>query len=107
MLFLIIILMLFCLTVLLQFLYGIFHISSNITILDLARVYYYARKAKSNYNMYLSTGDESYRQPTLDYIDSIEKYLDVYDLRYIYGIDLISIKKDVMPKPPYYDVYVK
>lgn len=62
---------------------------------DFSKVYYYAKKIQKNYLQYQQTSSDIYQRNIMNYLTEIKKYMDLYDVRYIYGIDLIQIDKTI------------
>ena len=78
--------------------YGIFHFNYNIQPSSLIKTRQYAVLAEHNYKKYKETNYDGYKQKVINAINEIEKYMDVYDVRYNFGIDLIDIKNEVLIK---------
>ena len=78
--------------------YGIFHFNYDIQPTQLIKTRQYAVVAEYNYKKYKEIKNDIYKQKVIKAINEIEKYMDVYDVRYIYGIDLIDIKKELVLK---------
>lgn len=84
-------------TFLTELMYGIFHFNYNQKPVDLIKVRQYALLVKQDYALYKKTSDNMYKDKIIEHFNQIEKYMDVYDVRYTFGIDLINIKKEIMP----------
>jgi len=84
-------------TFLIELMYGISHFNYNQKPIDLIKVRQIALVIKQDYALYKKTSDDMYKNKIIQHFNEIEKYMDVYDVRYIFGIDLINIKKEIMP----------
>lgn len=83
-------------TFFIEFLYGIFHFNYKVNTIQLIKVKQYAFLIKQLYVQYKNTGDIEYKNKIIKCFNEIEKYMDIYDVKYIYSIDLINIKKELM-----------
>lgn len=85
-------------TFFIELMYGIFHFNYNIQPSQLIKTRQYAVLAEHNYKKYKATKNDVYKQKVINAINEIEKYMDVYDVKYNFGIDLIDIKKELIIK---------
>ena len=83
-------------TFLIEFMYGIFHFNYNVRPIEWSNVYQYAVLVKYNYTLYKKSNDDKYKNEIIKYFNEINKYMDVYDARTIFGINLIDIQKEIM-----------
>lgn len=82
-------------TFLTELMYGIFNFNYNKRPIDLIKVRQIALVIKQDYELYKKTDDDTYIDKITGHFNEIEKYMDVYDVRYMFGIDLINIKKEI------------
>ena len=90
----IIIIALICLTFMVELMYGIFHFNYNTRPIDFIKLRGNALECKRDYGLYKSTGDKLYLERAKKCVKELEKYMDVYDVRFFYGVDLIDVQKN-------------
>jgi len=83
-------------TFLIEFMYGIFHFNYNVKPIEWAKVNKYAISIQQNYALYKVSKDDKYKNIIINHFNEINKYMDVYDVRFIFGIDLIEIQKEIV-----------
>jgi len=98
-----IIILLFVSAFLLQFIYGITTINQNIKPIDMFVVHHYAKKIQAEYDLFKKTNNNLYKQQILWELGELEKLMSVYDIKYIFSIDLVEIKRD-LTQQKYYDI---
>jgi hypothetical protein len=75
--------------------YGIHSLQYNIKPLDFVKIKIYLNRAQYNYELYRKTHKFTYKQQALYNISLLEQYMNVYDARYLYKIDVVKMKRDL------------
>jgi hypothetical protein len=78
--------------------YGIFHFNFNTRPIDIIKLRHYAVAGQKYYDLYKKTKNIKYLEKVKFCLDTLEKTMDVYDVRVFYSIDLIDAKKEVTLK---------
>ena len=86
----------FTFTFFIESIYAIHHFNYKMTIYDYIKTRQYAVLAKQFYENYKKTQNMMYRQKIIKCFHEIEKNMDVYDVRYNFGIDLIKIRREIV-----------
>lgn len=82
-------------TISMEFMYGIYKFKYNTKFNDIIRYKFVAIEVQKNYNVYTVTHNNNNKVKALKMISEIEKYVDIYDARMIYGVDLVNIKNEL------------
>lgn len=89
---------LICITFMVELMYGIYHFNYKIRPIDLVPLRHYAVAGKKYYSLYKNTKNIEYLKKVKMCLDTLEKTMDVYDVRTFYRIDLIEAKKEINMK---------
>lgn len=78
-----------------EFFFGMYYYSNELKNIDKKKIRFYTEQAKFNYDMFLKTKNNYYKNKTLELIDKVKNQINLYDVRFISPIDLNNIKNNL------------